>query len=67
MEESLPEKDVKAYPEFLHFAGHQRNMRAILTFLGYDGAAYKMIHPGTTITFEFMRVQYAKKKGEKAF
>ncbi len=41
-------------------------MQAILTFLGYEEAYYKSIHPGTTITFEFFRVQYAKIKGEKA-
>ena len=66
LERALPGKDVGMYPEFLHFAGHQRNVQAILSFLGYEGAAYKTIHPGTTITFEFMRVQYAKKQGEKA-
>ena len=62
----LQDRDIRMYPEFLHFASHEQSMQAILSFLGYEGAEYKVIHPAATLTFEFFRVQYAKKKGEKA-
>ena len=61
LEKALPDKSIDSYPEFLHFSGHQRSMQAILQFLGYESSAFKIIKPGTTITFEFMRMQYAKK------
>ena len=60
IQKQLQGKDIRTFPEFLHFSGHQENVSSILRLLGYAPANFAKLDPGTALTFDFYRVQYNK-------